>query len=56
MRGSERVKITEDGRKFAAEQEISEQDAPQVGLEKKAKEFVEKGAEVYTETSLTISR
>jgi phosphomethylpyrimidine synthase len=41
------MKITEDVRKFAAEQQISEEDALQVGLEQKAKEFVEKGAEVY---------
>jgi phosphomethylpyrimidine synthase len=41
------MKITEDVRKFAAEQKISEEQAPQVGLEQKAKEFVEKGADVY---------
>ena len=38
------VNITEDVRKFAAQQEISEEQAPQVGLEQKAKQFVEKGA------------
>jgi phosphomethylpyrimidine synthase len=47
MSGSERVKITEDGRKFAAEQKLSEEDALRVGLEQKAKEFAEKGAQVY---------
>ncbi len=41
------VKITEDVRKYAAEQKISEEQAPQVGLEQKAKEFADKGAEVY---------
>jgi phosphomethylpyrimidine synthase len=41
------MKITEDVRKFAAEQKISEEEALQVGLEQKATEFVEKGAEVY---------
>ncbi|HWX16390.1 MAG TPA: phosphomethylpyrimidine synthase ThiC [Chthoniobacterales bacterium] len=41
------MKITEDVRKFAAQQEISEEAALQVGLEQKAKEFVEKGGEVY---------
>jgi hypothetical protein len=41
------VKITEDVRKFAAQQQISEQQALQIGLEEKAKEFKESGAEVY---------
>jgi hypothetical protein len=41
------VKITEDVRKFAAEQKISEEQALRVGLEQKANEFVERGAEVY---------
>jgi len=41
------MKITEDVRKYAAEQEISEEQALQVGLEQKANEFVKKGAEVY---------
>jgi phosphomethylpyrimidine synthase len=34
-------------RKSAAEQEISEEEAVKRGLQEKAKEFVEKGAEVY---------
>ncbi len=42
------VKITEDVRKFAAEQKITEQEALEVGLEQKAKEFKEAGAEVYS--------
>ncbi len=41
------MKITEDVRKFAAEQKLSEEEALRVGLEQKAKEFVEKGADVY---------
>jgi len=32
---------------FAAEQKISEEQALQVGMEQKAKEFVEKGGQVY---------
>ncbi len=42
------MKITEDVRKYAAEQGIAEQDALQKGMEEKSKEFVSKGAEVYT--------
>lgn len=41
------MKITEDVRKYAAAQKISEEQALQVGLEQKAKEFNEAGAEVY---------
>ena len=41
------MKITEDARKFAAEQKLSEEEALQAGLEEKAKEFVEKGSDVY---------
>jgi hypothetical protein len=44
------VKITEDVRKFAAEQKLSEDEALRAGMEQKAKEFVEKGAEVYAKT------
>ena len=42
------MKISDDVRKFAAEQGIAEAEALTKGLEVKAKEFVEKGAEVYT--------
>ena len=42
-------KITEDVRKFAAEQKISEEQALQAGLEEKAKEFVKKGGEIYAD-------
>jgi phosphomethylpyrimidine synthase len=41
------MKITEDVRKYAAEQGIAEEEALKKGLEAKSKEFVEKGAEVY---------
>jgi phosphomethylpyrimidine synthase len=41
------MRITEDVRKYAAEQGMNEQDALKKGLEEKSKEFVEKGAEVY---------
>ena len=37
----------QDVRKFAAQQKISEEDALKVGLQEKAQEFVEKGAEIY---------
>ena len=42
------MKITEDVRKYAAEQAISEEDALQRGMAEKSQEFIEKGAEVYT--------
>ena len=41
------MKITEDVRKYAAEQGIAEEEALKKGMEEKSKEFVEKGAEVY---------
>jgi phosphomethylpyrimidine synthase len=41
------MKITEDVRKFAEEQKVSEQEALQKGMQEKAREFVEKGAEIY---------
>jgi phosphomethylpyrimidine synthase len=41
------MKITEDVRKYAEEQKISEQEALQKGMEEKSREFREKGAEVY---------
>jgi phosphomethylpyrimidine synthase len=42
------MKITEDVRKYAAEQELSEDDALKAGLEQKAREFSEAGAEIYS--------
>ena len=44
------MRITEDVRKYAAEQGISESEAVESGLKEKAREFVEKGAEVYAKT------
>ena len=41
------MKTTESIRKYAAEQGVSEEEALKRGLESKAKEFVENGAEVY---------
>jgi phosphomethylpyrimidine synthase len=41
------MKITEDVRKFAREQGISDEDALKKGMEEKSRQFVEKGAEVY---------
>jgi phosphomethylpyrimidine synthase len=41
------MKITEDVRKYAAEQGIAEEEAIKKGMEAKSKEFVEKGAELY---------
>ncbi|MBL9140177.1 MAG: phosphomethylpyrimidine synthase ThiC [Verrucomicrobiales bacterium] len=44
------MKITEDVRRFAAEQGISEDEAVQQGLKAKSEEFLAKGAEVYPKT------
>src|SRR2546427_10198923 len=41
------MRITEDVRRYAAEQGIGENEALQQGLKEKSVEFVEKGAEVY---------
>ncbi|HEY5742835.1 MAG TPA: hypothetical protein VIS99_09865 [Terrimicrobiaceae bacterium] len=41
------MKITEDVRKYAAEQGIANDAALAKGMEEKSKEFVEKGGEVY---------
>ena len=43
------MKITEDVRKYAAELQISEEEALKKGMEEKSREFVEKGAEVYAQ-------
>ncbi len=45
--GGNAVNITEDVRKYAAEQAISEEEALAKGMEEKSKEFVESEAEVY---------
>jgi len=41
------MKITEDVRKYAAEQGVGEEEALKRGMDEKAREFVEKGAEIY---------
>ena len=44
------VKITEDVRKYAAEQGIAEEAAIEEGLKQKATEFTKSGAEIYAKT------
>ena len=41
------MKISEDVRKYAAEQGLSEEEALKAGMDEKSKEFAEAGAEVY---------
>jgi phosphomethylpyrimidine synthase len=41
------MKITEDVRRYAAEQGLSEDEALRAGMEEKSREFTESGAEVY---------
>ena len=41
------MKITEDIRKYAAEQGIAEEATLARGMAEKSKDFMEKGAEVY---------
>jgi phosphomethylpyrimidine synthase len=42
------MKITEDVRKCAASQNLSDEEALTAGMEQKAREFHEAGSEVYT--------
>ena len=42
------MKISEDVRKYAAAQNLSEEEALKKGMEEKAREFVETGADVFT--------
>jgi hypothetical protein len=44
------MKITEDVRKYAAEQGIAEEEALKKGMEEKSIEFTEKGSELYAKT------
>jgi phosphomethylpyrimidine synthase len=44
------MRITEDVRRYAAEQGLSEEAAVKKGLDEKAAEFIEKGSEVYAKT------
>ena len=46
-RGRSIVKITEDVRKYAAEQGIAEEGALKKGMDEKAREFVAAGSEIY---------
>ena len=41
------MKITQDVRKYAAEQRLTNADAIKSGMQEKKKEFLEKGAEIY---------
>ena len=42
------MKITQDGREYAATHGLKEDEALTHRMEEKSREFVEKGAEVYT--------
>ncbi len=44
------MKITEDVRKYAAEQGVSAEEALHQGMAEKSREFVKKGAALYTQT------
>ncbi len=44
------IKITEDVRKFAAQQNLSDDEALKAGMEQKAREFAEAGSEIYSKT------
>ena len=44
------MRITEDVRKYAAEHGLTNEVAIESGLQAKAKEFADKGAEVYAKT------
>jgi phosphomethylpyrimidine synthase len=41
------MKITEDVRKYAAEQGVTEQEALQKGMEEKSKQFAQQGGQIY---------
>ena len=42
------MKITDDVRRYAAEQELSDEQALHTGMEQKSREFSEAGAEIYS--------
>jgi phosphomethylpyrimidine synthase len=44
------MRITEDVRRYAAEQGLSEEVAVKKGLDEKATEFIEKGSEIYAKS------
>lgn len=41
------MKITEDGRRYAAEKGVGEVDVLKKGMEQKARDFADAGAELY---------
>ena len=41
------MKITEDVRKYAAEQGVAEEEALKKGIEEKSREFTKKGSKLY---------
>ena len=45
------MKITEDVRKYAAEQGIAEEVALAAGMEEKSKEFSDAGSELYSKVA-----
>jgi phosphomethylpyrimidine synthase len=49
------MKITEDVRRYAAEQGVTEDEAVRRGMAEKSEEFVKSGAEIYNAASLTSS-
>jgi phosphomethylpyrimidine synthase len=42
------MKVTEDVRKYALEQGLSEQEAKRKGMAEKSREFIQQGGEVYS--------
>ena len=42
------MRITEDVRRYAQEYQLSDEDAITAGMEQKAREFTEAGAEIYS--------
>ena len=44
------INARQDVRKYAAEQKLSEEEAVRAGMEQKAREFTEAGAEIYSKT------
>ena len=44
------MKITEDVRKYAAKQGLTDSEAIERGLEEKSREFVAQGADMYAKT------
>ncbi len=49
------MKITEDVRKYAAEQGLFESEAVDAGMQEIAREFTERGAEIYANGSAQAS-